>query len=135
MTANLPVVLYVEDDKNSLDIMRITLEVIMELPRVHYLENSENFMERVRAFAPQPDVFLLDIHMEPVDGFAMLTQLRADPAYAQSIVIALTASVMNEEVRRLRTAGFNSVIAKPVDIDAFPTQLSRIISGNPVWTV
>jgi DNA-binding NarL/FixJ family response regulator len=48
-------------------------------------------------------------------------------------VVALTASVMYEEVRRLRDAGFDGVIAKPINFDTFPAALDRILSGGQVW--
>jgi hypothetical protein len=49
--------------------------------------------------------------------------------------VALTASVMNEEVHKLREAGFHSVIAKPIDVDTFPDLLHRIVGGETVWRI
>jgi CheY-like chemotaxis protein len=50
-------------------------------------------------------------------------------------VVALTASVMNEEVEQLRAAGFHSCLAKPIDIDTFPDVLNRILDGESVWRI
>jgi CheY-like chemotaxis protein len=50
-------------------------------------------------------------------------------------VVALTASVMNEEVERLKKAGFNGVLAKPIDQQAFPGVITRILNGEHIWNV
>ena len=42
---------------------------------------------------------------------------------------------MNEEVKKLKDAGFDGVIAKPLDADVFPKTLQRILSGEQVWHV
>jgi len=47
----------------------------------------------------------------------------------------MTASVMNEEVHRLRTCGFDGCLAKPIDFDSFPEALNRILSGEKIWRI
>jgi CheY-like chemotaxis protein len=97
--------------------------------------DSAHFMEHVQQLSPKPNVVLLDIHVKPYTGFEMLAMLRQHPAFQDTPVIALTASVMNEEVQQLRTAGFNGVIAKPIDLESFPLMLSRVLSGEAIWSV
>jgi len=46
------------------------------------------------------------------------------------MVVALTASVMNEEIQQRRTAGFDGCLAKPIDVDEFPHSLARILEGD-----
>jgi CheY-like chemotaxis protein len=65
----------------------------------------------------------------------MLALLRQHPRFHDALVIALTASVMNEEVARLKTAGFDSIISKPLNQDVFPATLERILSGEKVWRI
>ena len=77
----------------------------------------------------------LDIHMDPIDGFEMLRLIQQNPDYHSIPVVALTASVMNEEVRKLRECGFDGVIAKPLDYDTFPHALTRILNGEQVWKI
>jgi hypothetical protein len=43
--------------------------------------------------------------------------------------------VMNEEVARLQTAGFDGCIAKPIDKTRFPLLLNEILQGNKVWNI
>jgi CheY-like chemotaxis protein len=92
-------------------------------------------MNKLDTLSSKPDVIFLDIHMEPVDGFTMLRQIRENEGLRSTKVVALTASVMNEEVKMLKDAGFNGVIAKPLDADTFPKTLQRILNGEHVWNV
>ena len=131
----LPAVLYVEDDRQSRKLMQMLLMNRMRLPNVTILENSENFLEAVQALDPKPDLIFLDIHMEPLSGFEMLEMLRALD-WAQNIpIIALTASVMNEEVQRLKTSGFNGCLAKPIDLATFPDVFYRLLNGETIWRI
>lgn len=130
-----PVVLYVDDDPGSREVMDLLLSAVMELAHVTILPDSTNFVATLTSLNPKPDIILLDIHVEPIDGFGMLNLIRALPHIGNTVVVALTASVMNEEVQRLRRAGFDGVIAKPIDIDTFPALLSRILQGERYWNV
>ncbi|MBZ0319209.1 MAG: response regulator [Anaerolineae bacterium] len=130
-----PFILYVEDDPTSREVMEMTLMYRMGCSSFQVFEDSENFISKVKSLPQKPDVIFLDIHMKPYDGFQMLQMLRNEPDYAQAKIIALTASVMNEEVAALETAGFDGTIAKPIDADAFPNLLNRIISGERVWFI
>jgi CheY-like chemotaxis protein len=128
-----PSVLYVEDDKESREIMQLLLEIQMELSHVTILEDSSDFLYRLEQLQPRPNVILLDIHMRPYTGFELLDMLRDRAEWRNVPVIALTASVMNEEVQKLREAGFNGAVAKPIDLDTFPDILDRVLEGDEVW--
>jgi len=127
--------LYVEDDPMSRDALSLILTRVMKLENVHVFENSHNFVERVDSLPNVPDIFLLDIHMEPLTGFEMLEILRNNPTYQNATIIALTASVMNEEVELLKNSGFDGVIGKPITVASFPELLKRIVAGEKVWHV
>jgi CheY-like chemotaxis protein len=130
-----PVFLYFEDDTLSREVMRVCLTRGMGYHNVLIFEDSANFEERLDSVGSKPDVVFLDIHIEPVDGFEMLRLIRRSETYQSTKVIALTASVMNEEVKMLKEAGFDGVIAKPLDYDTFPNVLHRILKGEQVWHV
>lgn len=127
--------LYVEDDPLSREVIQIALKDIMKFDEVWIFESSENFLERVKALGRVPDVILLDIHMRPLDGFEMLKLLRENGAFGQSRIIALTASVMSEEVEMLRKGGFDGAIGKPVDPYVFPDLIRQIASGKEIWYI
>jgi CheY-like chemotaxis protein len=127
--------LYVEDDPLSREALKIVMTRVMGVKHLHIFEDSTDFMARVQALPTIPDLFMLDIHMVPHDGFEMLTMLRADPAYAQACVIALTASVMNEEIAMLKDRGFNGAIGKPIDVAQFGALIQRVMHGETVWHI
>ncbi len=127
--------LYVEDDRLSREVMTLFMKDLMGITRFTIFEDSTDFMARVEMLNPPPDVFLLDIHMRPISGFEMLQQLRSHPQFSQEKVYALTASVMNEEVARLRAAGFDGVIGKPINMDRFPDVIEQIQAGAEIWQI
>lgn len=130
-----PVIVYFEDDALSRDVMRACLTRGLGYHNVTIFEDSTDFENRLAGLSSKPDVIFLDIHMEPIDGFTMLRLIRQSETLLTTPVIALTASVMNEEVKMLKEAGFDGVIAKPLDYDTFPAVLHRILNGEQVWHV
>jgi CheY-like chemotaxis protein len=128
-------VLYVEDDVQSRKLMTMLLKGRMNLSHVTILEDSHNFLDRVEALEPKPDLILLDIHVKPHDGFEMLAMLRQLEWMDGTPIVAVTASVMNEEIAQLQTAGFNGCLAKPIDLETFPDMLERILAGETIWRI
>jgi len=129
------VYLYVDDDPMSREAIKVILTRVMGIERLWVFENSGDFMERIKALNAPPDVILLDIHVAPHNGFEMLAMLRRDPAFTDARVIALTASVMSDEVTLLQKSGFNGAIGKPINVTAFPDIVGRIIHGESVWYI
>ena len=128
-----PIFLYIENDELSREVMRTLLIRGLGYRDLTMLETSSHFEEDLKRLTQKPDIIFLDIHMEPLDGFEMLKLIRRNKDYYATPVIALTASVMNEEVRRLREAGFDGAIAKPINYDVFPAILDRILNGDQIW--
>ena len=135
MNSQQPVLVYVEDDENSILVMKMVVERVMGLPKLHVLQSRADFVQQVKELGVVPDVFLLDIQMKPYGGLELLSMLRGDPQFTESKVIALTASVTNEEVSLLKSGGFDGAIAKPLNIDVFPDLIVRIINGEHVWYI
>jgi CheY-like chemotaxis protein len=129
------VIVYFEDDALSREVMKTCLTRGLGYHNVWVFEDSADFAAQLRSISSTPDVIFLDIHIEPIDGFGMLKVIRPDVAFRCTKVIAFTASVMNEEVKMLREAGFDGVIAKPLDYDTFPSVLARILQGEQVWHI
>ncbi len=128
-----PVFLYIENDELSREVMKTLLTRGLGYRELTMFETSARFEQRLGGLTQKPNVIFLDIHMEPIDGFQMLKLIRENKDYYDTRVIALTASVMNEEIRRLREAGFDGAIGKPINYDTFPGLLDRILHGEQIW--
>jgi two-component system cell cycle response regulator DivK len=110
-----PRVLVVDDNPINIDL-------------VTYVLGSEGFIvdtaldvnEATRRIAAcRPDVVLLDIQMPEVDGLALARQLKADPSTLDLPIIAFTAYAMKGDEEKMRAAGCDGYLAKPIDIATF----------------
>lgn len=135
MNCRQPKLVYVEDDPASIVVMKAIVEKVMKLQTLYILQNRSGFMQQVKDLGVTPDLFLFDIQMKPYDGFELLSMIRKDPQFSGSKVVALTASVMSEEVARLKREGFDGAIAKPLNIEAFPDLIAKIMDGESVWYI
>ena len=66
------------------------------------------------ARAEQPDLILMDIQLPGMDGLTATALLKADAATRDIPVIALTALAMKGDEERIRAAGCDGYIAKPL---------------------
>lgn len=62
-----------------------------------------------------PDLILLDIHMNEMDGYEVLERMKADPGTAGIPVILLTADDGKKSKERGMALGAADYIRKPVD--------------------
>jgi CheY-like chemotaxis protein len=83
---------------------------------IDYLTATGKFT--ARAGKPLPGLILLDLNMPRMDGRAVLTRMKADPALRRIPVVVLTTSKAEEDILRTYDLGVNSFIAKPVTFDA-----------------
>ncbi len=127
--------LCVEDDSSNRLVMKLLVEKTLSARYYAIFEDSVDFLPRVRNLPVRPNIILLDIHVSPFNGFQMLQMIREDAVYFDTKVVALTASVMNEEVQQLRKSGFDGAIGKPITLSSFPIVIERIMKGESIWQV
>jgi len=72
----------------------------------------------------QPDVILLDLGLPRMDGFEVARQLRAEPAFRDVLIIAVTGFASEEDRKRSREVGIDHHLVKPAD-PAFIESLLR----------
>ena len=132
---NIDCLLCVEDDSSNRLVMKLLVEKTLNVRYYAIFEDSKDFLPRVRNLPVQPDIILLDIHVSPFNGFQMLQMIREDSVYFDTKVVALTASVMNEEVEQLRKSGFDGAIGKPIPLSTFPVIIERSMNGESIWQV
>ena len=100
--------------------------------RVKDLYFADNGREALNILNTVPiDVVLMDIHMPVMDGIETTLQIRkSNEAYANVIIIALTADPDYQQRRICRNIGMDDTIAKPVKrediLDAFDRTLSKL---------
>lgn len=86
------------------------------------------------ARAQQPDLILMDIQLPGMDGLQATALLKSDDATRAIPVIALTALAMKGDEERIRAAGCDAYIAKPLAYKEFLATVSALIAkgtGKP----
>ena len=76
------------------------------------------------ATAEQPDLILMDIQLPGMDGLRATALLKGGAATRDIPVIALTALAMKGDEERIRKAGCDGYIAKPLSYKDFLTTIS-----------
>ena len=127
--------LCVEDDPSNRLVMKLLVEKTLKAKYYAIFEDSADFIRKVQNLPMRPSIILLDIHVSPFNGFQMLQMIREDSVYFDTKVVALTASVMNEEVQQLRKSGFDGAIGKPITLSTFPIVIERIMRGERIWQI
>ncbi len=79
--------------------------------------DAETALTMVRA--EMPDLILMDIQLPGMDGLAATKILKDDPATRAIPIIALTALAMKGDEERIRAAGCDGYIAKPMRYKQF----------------
>lgn len=130
-----PAILYVEDNAASRKIIRMLLTRRLGYEEITIFDDSDDFERRALEIEPKPDIVFLDIHVEPHNGFEMLAILRRLTVYNNTKIVALTASVMNDEVQQLRDAGFDGCFSKPIDMDTFSANIQEVLQGKAIWEI
>ena len=76
------------------------------------------------AKAQQPDLILMDIQLPGMDGLQATAHLKQDAGTRTIPVIALTALAMKGDEERIRAAGCDGYIAKPMRYQEFLTAIA-----------
>ncbi len=80
------------------------------------------------ARAESPDLILMDIQLPGMDGLAATAILKQDPSTRAVPVLALTALAMKGDEERIRAAGCDGYIAKPIGIQAFLATIAEQVA-------
>ncbi|PYN81497.1 MAG: response regulator [Candidatus Rokuibacteriota bacterium] len=108
-------ILIVEDNDKNLKLVRDVLQ-----HRGYQTIEAGTGEDGVRlAKERHPDLVLMDILLPGIDGIAALGQLRADAATRAIPVIAVTASVMTHDRKKVMDAGFDGYQSKPIKVKEF----------------
>ena len=124
-------VLLVEDNEINIEITRNIL--IHKNFMVDVAENGKEGVERFLKNEPgHYDVILMDIRMPVMDGLAATRCIRkADHPDSKTVpIVAMTANVFEEDVKKSFEAGMNAHLSKPVDIRQMYAVLDELVNGD-----
>ncbi len=127
-------VLVVEDNFRNYALLARLLSY-MGVRQCEWRRSGWQVLEYASGSMPHVDLILLDIHLPEEDGYEVLSRLRGDPHFADTLVIAVTADLSKGNLDRAQAAGFDGFLGKPISVDRFPEQLQRILRGELVWEV
>lgn len=119
-------ILIIEDNERNLKLVRDVLQV-----KGFATLEAGNAEEGIRLAAERkPNLILMDIQLPGMSGIEALTVLRADPATKSIPVIAVTASVMQQDRKQITEAGFDGYVGKPISIKEFMQTVLHILEAK-----
>ena len=119
-------ILIVEDNEKNLKLVRDVLQV----KGFNTIEAGTAEEGIQLAASRKPDLILMDIQLPGMNGIDALKHLRADTATATIPVVAVTASVMQQDRTLITEAGFDGYIGKPINIKEFLDAVNHALKGR-----
>jgi two-component system, cell cycle response regulator DivK len=116
-------VLIADDKPAGRDLIRTILESCGYT--VFEAVNGKEALRQARQ--THPNLIILDLHMPDVDGFGVVAELRRDPEFASTPIVALTASAMQRDRGRAMSAGFTGYITKPIRLSDLRSEVERLL--------
>ena len=121
----MPRVLIVEDNPANMSFATF----VLQSAGYSVLSATDAEAGLILAREEQPDLVLMDIQLPGMDGLTATAQLKGDDATRAIPVIALTALAMKGDEERIRAAGCDGYIAKPIRykefLEVIEAQLAR----------
>lgn len=108
--AQLKKIMYVEDDPDLRKIVTVSLEARGGFT-VRVCDSGEQALEQVGEF--QPDLIIMDVMMEDMNGPETLGELRKRPGTAAIPVLFMTSRVLPRDVENYKKIGAAGLIRKP----------------------
>jgi PAS domain S-box-containing protein len=119
-------VLLVDDDPDSLEVLRMVLEAAGA--KVKATTSARDAFDALDTHGPF-EIIVSDIGMPEMDGYSFMRSLRSQSSGANVPAIALTAYARSEDAELAKKAGYQEHLAKPVDerrlLDAVKTWSRR----------
>ena len=98
------------------DIPEILLGVKEALRRDYHVYGVTSAIDAMEFLETRsPDLFILDIDMPSIDGFALAEAIREEKKHKATPIIFLTSTASKEYVKKALETGGNDYIVKPID--------------------
>ncbi|SNS60514.1 two-component system, cell cycle response regulator DivK [Sphingomonas laterariae] len=116
-------VLVVEDNE-------LNLKLFCDLLRAHDYEaepvrDGREAVDVARAFVP--DLIIMDIQLPHVSGIDLIEQLKADETLRAIPIMAVTAYAGKGDEERIRAAGAEAYVSKPISVMRFVEAVEALI--------
>lgn len=113
--------LVVDDNAANLKLARIVLEDAGY--DVRTAGDANDALGLLKTFTPR--LILMDVQMPGMDGLELTRRLKQEPERASIVIVALTAHAMPGDEERVRAAGCDGYITKPLN----PLILAEQVAG------
>ena len=120
-------VLIVEDDALSLKLTRDVLQA----RGFETHETADGVTALSMAASLDADLIVMDIGLPGMDGVEVTRRLKQDPRTSAIPVVAVTALAMAEDEQRMRLAGCDALLTKPVRLQELVGVVERLIAERP----
>jgi len=118
-------ILVVDDNPVNQKLAQLTLRLAGY--EVRTAADATEATAQVEEFSPR--LILMDIQLPGIDGLELTRRFKADPATRDICIVALTAYAMKGDEERVRAAGCDGYLAKPMDTRALPDAVASYLSS------
>ncbi|MFB7879881.1 hybrid sensor histidine kinase/response regulator [Brevundimonas diminuta] len=119
------VLLYIAEDAAAVALMRHLLHGSGQI-QLHVAATAQEGAELARDL--RPDAVILDLDLQGGQGLAVKAALAQEPLTRDLPVMALSAAIAPDEVRRAQAAGFAEYLIKPIGLADLTAGLSRLLA-------
>jgi len=119
-------ILIVEDNEKNRKLARDVLQ--FKGYRTIEAETGEDGV--TLALAQKPDLILMDYQLPGIDGIEAFRRIRGEASTAHIPIVAVTASAMPEEAKKMKDAGFDGFQTKPINVKEFVQAVVTALSGK-----
>ena len=124
MAVDLSMSVLVVDDYNTM--IRIIRNLLRQLGFEHIDDASDGSAALAKMRVKKYGLVISDWNMEPMTGYDLLRQVRADPDLARTPFIMITAESKTENVIAAKNAGVNNYIVKPFNAATLKTKIEAV---------
>jgi CheY-like chemotaxis protein/two-component sensor histidine kinase len=121
-------ILVVEDQDDSREMLRVVLESLGHI----VLEEADGASAVKAIEREHPDVAFIDIGLPVLSGYEVARKVREQLSLDDVVLVALTGYGRAADIHAAKTAGFDSHVTKPADIQALQTILSEGVQRQKV---
>jgi two-component system cell cycle response regulator DivK len=124
MNGAVKTILVVEDNELNMKLFHDLLEV--QGYRILQTDNGDGAFAIAKE--NQPDLILMDIQLPQKSGLDVTREIKSEPSTQHIPIIAVTAFAMKDDEERIRAAGCDDYLAKPISVTEFLEKVKRVFA-------